>query len=273
MSFLRDLDHSIQSLRHSFRRTRAYDRAERSRNQILYEDVFLVSFPKSGNTWTRFLITGVQLWLETQGRAEPNFYNIHSFVPDIHIQRISGWRPAGILPRIIKSHREFTTNYRRVIYVVRDVRDVVISRFHFANQRKTVYPEFDPFLRDRRFGAEAWVRHVNSWLTSATHDQGRLMIVRYEDLLLDPVLQMTRMATFMNVTLPEEAVEWAAKMAGRERLQSLENTYGRPRPAPVLFVRKGTKGQWKEELSEDQLAYLQRVAGDAMSTAGYTFDH
>jgi hypothetical protein len=66
--------------------------------QILPDDVFLVSFPKSGNTWARFLVANL-LYPE----CPANFANIYKLVPDPegtpkkHFDRMPR-------PRIIKSH-------------------------------------------------------------------------------------------------------------------------------------------------------------------------
>src|SRR5271167_2889397 len=80
--------------------------------EIFPDDVFLVSFPKSGNTWTRFLV-GNLIFPD----RPVTFANIHISVPD----------PLGTStrdldrmprPRIIKSHECFDPRYPRVVYIV-----------------------------------------------------------------------------------------------------------------------------------------------------------
>src|SRR5260370_8194332 len=91
---------------------------------IFDDDVFLTSYPRSGNTWTRFLVGNF---------VNPNepvtFLNVERLVPDMY--KTADWvlrrRPR---PRVLKSHESFDARYRRVTYIVRDPRDVPISTYH-----------------------------------------------------------------------------------------------------------------------------------------------
>src|SRR5438046_5865734 len=89
------------------------------RNFSVYaDDTFLVSYPRSGNTWTRFLIANL-----LHPEIEVGFANIESLVPDTAalssrtLKRVSR-------PRVLKSHQYFDPRYTNVVYVVRDPRDV-----------------------------------------------------------------------------------------------------------------------------------------------------
>src|SRR5438552_10132696 len=85
------------------------------RNLRVYpDDTFIVSYPKSGNTWTRFLVANLvhpqePMTLVMADRMIP-LVDGHSRK---HFKRMSR-------PRIIKSHYPFDPNYKRVVYVVRD---------------------------------------------------------------------------------------------------------------------------------------------------------
>src|SRR5437016_13287787 len=88
---------------------------------VFDDDVFIVSYPRSGNTWTRFLI-GNLLYQD-----DPvTFSNIERRIPEIY------FNPDHVLrrlsrPRILKSHECFQPRYKRIIYIVRDPRDVCVS--------------------------------------------------------------------------------------------------------------------------------------------------
>lgn len=270
--FIRELDTQIDGTKLSLRNSRLNDYYEKWLNEIFYDDIFLVSFPRSGNTWARFLLTGLYLWVEREGMAEPNYFNIQTYIPDIHLGSIGSYRPVAGLPRIIKSHRAYTPNYPRVIYLVRDVRDALISGFHFVNRYYDYFPSFERFLQDRNFGAFSWKRHVESWLDSAARKPGRLLLVRYEDMLDDPIIQLKRILAFLNITISKDSLTWIVNMADKNRLRQLEATFSRPRPAPVSAIRKGEKGEWNATLSKEQQEYIYKVAGPALEKCHYSLD-
>src|SRR5271165_3843446 len=74
------------------------------------DDIFLVSFPKSGNTWTRFLLGNLM-----NPDRPVGFADIESVVPDIAVFPRANFRKLK-RPRLIKSHDCFDPRYRRVIY-------------------------------------------------------------------------------------------------------------------------------------------------------------
>src|ERR1700685_1517671 len=97
------------------------------RNLAVYpDDTFLVSFPRSGNTWIRFLIANL-----LNPGIEVSFTNIERLIPDT-ASKSSRTMKREARPRIIKSHEYFDVRYPKVIYIVRDPRDVALSYYDFS---------------------------------------------------------------------------------------------------------------------------------------------
>ena len=107
------------------------------------DDVFIVSYLKSGNTWTRFLIGNL---------AHPegvDFSNINRIVPD-PVDLSKRYLKKMPRPRILKSHQPFDPRYKKVICIVRDPRDVVLSEYHFDVKRMAIE---EGYLMERRVTA------------------------------------------------------------------------------------------------------------------------
>jgi len=88
---------------------------------VFSDDVFLVSYPRSGNTWTRFLLGNL-----IDQKDPLTFSNIESRIPEIYFNNDRFLRQLP-RPRLLKSHECFQPHYPHVIYIVRDPRDVEIS--------------------------------------------------------------------------------------------------------------------------------------------------
>lgn len=103
------------------------DHAERNL-RVYPDDTFLVSYPRSGNTWTRFLVANFVFPNENV-----SFLNIEKLIPDTSSQSNRALKRTP-RPRIIKTHQYFDHRYPKTIYIVRDPRDVALSYYDF--QRK-----------------------------------------------------------------------------------------------------------------------------------------
>src|SRR5438477_9923385 len=99
---------------------------------IFPDDRFLVSYPRSGSTWTRFLIGNL---LST---GEPiTFANIERRCPSIYICSDRQLR-AVTRPRLLTSHEAFDPSYTTIIYVVRDPPAVAVSFYHYSIKNRHI---------------------------------------------------------------------------------------------------------------------------------------
>lgn len=249
---------------------------------VFDDDVFIVSYPRSGNTWTRFLI-GNLLYQE-----DPvTFANIESRIPEIY------FNPDHVMrrlprPRILKSHESFQPRYKRIIYIVRDPRDVCVSNYHHnvkAGNLPDNFPmdDFVPrFLRaefDTPFGS--WADNVGSWLAMRENSDAFLFL-RYEDMKQDAVRELTKVAEFLqhcafrNITATPERLARAIALSTPERMRELEKQQAKDWALTKItrqdkpFVRTAVAGGWKNILSGKSVALLESELGPLMSRLGYS---
>jgi sulfotransferase family protein len=248
------------------------------------QDVFQASYPRSGSTWLRFIL------FEILRGEEAGFGKIDRCMPEIDAHR--GVPP--ILPecgRLIKTHEKYRKDYTKAILLVRDIRDVLISCYLRGVELDVVQlvskGDFDSFLlsflEGRALQMGSWQEHTRTWLEAPLARNGRLMVVRYEDLRQNSEQVLSQLLHFLGVT-PDlgiirkaiennslqqmRAKEDKARKAGERSvvLESRESTQEDGR-----FVRKGTVGGWRGKLTDAQLTIIGQYAGDVLATLGY--DH
>src|ERR1700746_653624 len=175
------------------------DRAERD-FAVYPDDTFVVSYPRSGNTWTRFLIANLVYPEKNVG-----FTNIEKLIPDTSSQSNRALKSTP-RPRIIKSHEYFDHRYRKVIYIVRDPRDVALSYYDFQRKYMQIddaYPlprYVEDFVEGRlvSVGWGTWGENVASWIFTRGKRK-EFLLLRYEDMMKDTHHELTRIAEFLEI--------------------------------------------------------------------------
>jgi len=242
---------------------------------VFPDDVFLVSYPRSGNTWTRFLIGNLM-----DPDNPVTFANIESRIPEIYVT------PDETLcrmprPRVLKSHEYFDPRYPRVIYVVRDPRDIAVSFYHYQVKRRKV-PEscsLEEFVT-RFVGGEVfsfcgpWDDHVNSW-RYLRRGRSEFALLRYEDLLKDTERELAKAAAVLGVDGSPERLARAVALSSADRMRELEKAQSQSwvltkgTRSDKSFVRRAGQGEWKEALSAKSIAEIEAAWGSVMTELGY----
>jgi hypothetical protein len=242
---------------------------------IFPDDIFLTSYPRSGNTWTRFLVGNL---VHTEEAV--TFLNVERLVPDMYKHGDYYMRHLP-RPRILKSHEVFDPRYKKIIYIVRDPRDVAISNYHWEMKQRAVNDgvPIEEFLPDW-IGGKVWDRlgnwgdHVTSWL-STRGDRPGFVMLRYEDLIEDPARELVKVANLLGIEPSPERLARAADLSSADRMRQLEQTQGkkwvqtRYTRQDKPFVRKAAAGGWKAVLSPKSVAAIEAAWGDIMASIGY----
>jgi hypothetical protein len=241
---------------------------------VFPDDTFLVSFPKSGNTWARFLIANL-----VRPNEKIDFSNVNRVIPG---PEVTSNRDLMRLPRprIIKSHQYFDPRYKQVIYIVRDPRDVVVSQYHFQRKRKLVADEFplskfvERFLAGETCFYGSWGEHVGSWLATR-HGQPGFLLLRYEDMVADTARELSKVATFLGISAKPDVIRQAVERSSADTMRQLEKSQAQlftstkdTRP-DIPFVRAAKAGGWRSSLPEECALQIEEAWGHLIKWLGY----
>jgi hypothetical protein len=240
----------------------------RKRQRERRADVLLVSFAKSGRTWLRVMI----------GKAISDHFGLSGDVLDIDY--VVRRRPS--IPIIVETHDGGTvrarvsdvvhpkTKYRdkKVLFMVRDPRDIVVSAYFQASKRKRVFEgELSEFLRSPLGSIDTILAFYNTWARERTVSRAFHM-VKYEDLHANPAFQLRGILDFIGLDeIQEASIQRAVEFASFENMRrlELEGEVGggrlvlRPADKDDLEsykTRRGKTGGYRDYLSEQDIAYL-----------------
>jgi Sulfotransferase domain len=242
---------------------------------IFPDDMFLVSYPRSGNTWTRFLIANL-----IYPNVEVGFTNIGGLVADPAraSKRFLNSLPR---PRILKSHHPFDRRYGKVIYIVRDPRDVVVSEYYFNLKKKWIDPSLSldafvtqQFLAGKSSAYGSWWENAASWISARRGDPS-FLLVRYEDLLSQTVCQLARVAEFLSINADEHRLVTAVERSSFERMSQIEQQQTdlwegtKDTRKDIPFIRAGKVGAWRNALSQAAVDAIEEAWSPLVASLGY----
>lgn len=228
------------------------------------KDIFLASYPKSGNTWLKFILS------ELMSGQNIDFASCEKVIPHVG-SHYSGLRlPNGA--RVIKTHEKYREDYRKAIYIVRDGRDVAVSYYHqwINNQKKGKECSFHyflgKFLKGEIGNVGSWHESVNSWIQAG--DQCELMIIKYEDCFLNIQEIIHNLVTFIGLDVSEANVMSSIEMNSKDRMRGKEITGG----GDIIknpFVRKGVSGDWINHFTNGENDLFLSYAENALASLEY----
>ena len=273
--------------------------------------IWMASYPRSGNTWTRAFVNTLSHLIRDPGfedidinrleedSASESKADLYSQVLGKPAHRASPAEIASARPRVqaaiarqlnrpvfIKTHNANAVDHgfpiinmgasAGAVYIVRNPLDVVISFAAFSGQtidhaiEAMATPGYgvNTSRTHVRVVTGSWSENVGSW-TARPHPA--INVVRYEDLMADPLRSFGGVARHLLMTPTEEQVARAVELTGFERLKAKEAAAGfAERPdTTTQFFRAGKSGQWRDTLSDAQVARMVAAHRPLMARFGY----
>ncbi|KAK4026522.1 hypothetical protein OUZ56_015517 [Daphnia magna] len=250
--------------------------------EILYrmepraDDIWLLTFPKCGTTWTSEL-----LWLlmndcdtekakTTQLMSRTPFIEVPFLTPATELspeamQMLKSFEKMPS-PRIFKSHLPFyllhpkLLDTSKVVYVARNAKDAIVSFYHHHKLVKLHdfqgnLEEFaDYFMEDEVLYAPFFPHILDAW-SKRNHPNMHFMF--FEDMKKDLKGEISKVATFLNQSPTDEQLDKITEHLRFDNFQQNEavnNEAGKKMGwlnPDGRFIRKGKTGDWKNHFSPE----------------------
>ena len=198
------------------------------------KDVYLASYPRSGNTWIRTLMA----YLYYDNPKVESLMDLQKYIPDEHVNKMrleDTYKVNGQF-RIIKTHDLNRSNkFKKVIYIYRNPIDVAWSYYNFLKETKHLSSEnFDEFVSNFLSGNilfGSWENHIKSWLS---HDNK--LVISYEDFASNTYDTITKINAFLQVFVADDKIKNATTLVTPELVKKItddELFYGLNKPSFV----------------------------------------
>jgi hypothetical protein len=225
------------------------------------DDLYIAAYPKSGTTLLQMMVHQIR----TDGRMD--FPHINAVCPWIELEFHRN-NAAGLealeSPRCFKTHLLYRQLPRsgRLLYIVRDVRDVAVSAWHHARLLGGVGNLEDftvGFLRRGWGSSSTWFQHLRSWWPHRRDP--RVLFLSYERVIADLEGTVRRVADFSGLPLREEEIPRIVERCGitfmKQHEEKFDSRFQGARPEVQGFIRRGEAREGRE-LSLDQRERIDR---------------
>ncbi|XP_060029134.1 sulfotransferase 2A1-like isoform X2 [Erinaceus europaeus] len=184
-------------------------------------------------------------------------------------------------PRLISSHlpiqllpKSLFTSKTKIIHLIRDPRDVLVSGYFFSKIFSYTEPSaslqvhFERFLQGNvSYGS--WFEHTRGWMTMRGKEN--YLMLSYEELRRDTRSTIEKICQFLGKTLEPEELNSVLKHSSFQAMR--ENKMSNYTLADGVFVnlkngsflRKGISGDWRNHLTVAQAEAFDRAFQEKMA--------
>ena len=277
--------------------------------------IWLASYPKSGNTWVRHFLASLiysnqgKTGLEKLGfimqypkrdqfeklvtnfddfnQIKKNWINSQNLINSEN--KLSIFKTHHVLCSLGKDNFTDEKNTLGAIYIVRDPRNVISSilyHFNLSNTEEALnfIQREDMFIGNvkNKFNYPlhtligSWKTNYNSWKFFGKN----FLLVKYEDLILNPNTEFKRIANYItnttNIKFSEEQIKKGVDESSFENLRKFEDKNGfiesikdPKNKKRKKFFNLGPRNNWKKNLDKEFVYEIENSFKDEMKELGY----
>lgn len=179
---------------------------------------------------------------------------------------ISSHLPFHLFPK------SFFSSKAKVIYVIRNPRDVLVSGFYFWNaylhtQKAESLEQYLHWFLQGLVPWGSWFEHVRGWMSLRGREN--FLVLSYEELQKDIRGSIQKICQFLGKSLDLKSLDLVVKYSSFQSMKEnkmsnyslLHHTYLDPN---TLITRKGVSGDWKNHFTVAQAEVFDKVYQEKM---------
>lgn len=239
------------------------------------DDIFIVSYPRSGTTWLQMIL----YQLTTDGNMD--FAHIAEKCPWFERSAISKRNIHKLpSPRVFKSHLPYIWLPKRrcrYIYIARDGKDVAWSFYNFYRSHFRYHGSFEQFFKLFMRGWVAWgswFYHIKGYWKR--RNDPRFLFLFYEDLVQDLEGMIRRIIDFCGFQIPEERLPEIVRRCRFDFMKQHEEKFDYAFELladqgilPGSFLRKGRVGEGRAAFPDELKEQFDRKYNRSLAPLGF----
>ncbi|XP_068135567.1 amine sulfotransferase-like [Hyperolius riggenbachi] len=254
--------------------------------KIRDDDIFLITYPKSGTIWTQQILSlicseGHRNGTETMNTTSrlpfiefPKFCNVVDYTNRPSPRLFASHLPVSFVPQGLKNKKA------KVIYVMRNPKDAMTSLYYFEDvaldvKKSADFEQFFEKFLDGDVYPGKWVDHIKGW--HMHKNDYNILFIKYEDMIKDLRSVVIQICAFLGMELNDEAIDIVVRRASFKGMKMDPLANKEDFPADVLdlnlgqFMRKGTIGDWKNIMTVAQSETFDKIFQEEIGNLSIDF--
>ncbi len=238
---------------------------------------YVVSFPRSGRGWFRYLLANYLAELNDLtlggGLADHNWMTSAARPDKVWEARLPdmAWKietPVVLLTHMEYHRRAWLLYWVPLMMLMRNPYDSLVSYYHLQKDNRGYYSGsleeymLHPNPTSGLTRPVKWARFYNQWAPALLRHK-RLLALNYERLRANPAREFTLALEFMRLPVRAEELMRTLEKSSLRRMQAVEMTPGatpnqeiKAANPQARAIRKGAIGAFREELSPELIAAI-----------------
>ncbi|XP_052282264.1 sulfotransferase 1A1-like isoform X1 [Dreissena polymorpha] len=247
------------------------------------DDVYLVTFPKSGTHWLWEIVCMLR-----KGKSE-----YEKDVKEVAFLDFKSTEQIEALPspRVINCHypvhltpREIFTKGIKIIHVQRNPKDIAVSYFNhiFKFSKKPsplkTFSDFLPLMLGS-YGIDLyypWCKYVKEWEKFSRKHPDQILNMNFEDVKENPIREIRKVNEFLGTKCSDELIADISEACEFENLKKADAEvkdkkafFNHEGPSPMY--RKGEVGDWKNWFTVSESKQMDRWLSDNLTDTDLKF--
>ncbi|KAM7359796.1 sulfotransferase 2 isoform 1-T2 [Cochliomyia hominivorax] len=278
--------------------------------QTYSDDVWLVSYPRTGSTWAQEMIWLLGNKLDFEGAKQMQqlrspLIELSALFSEDHHEWVTNSLGNTVdtvknmsRPRFSRSHlpwhllpKDIETKKPKIIYTARNPKDLCVSFYHYCKLVHGLHGPFEEFLDlfiNEQSPIGSYWKHVLPFWKHST--DSNVLFLKYEDMKRDLPAVIRKCANFLKIDyqITDEDMKRICEHLKFDKMQSnpavnlepilsqidaTDKNDGTTEKEESKFIRKGQIGDWKNYISAEMSERFDEWIVMNSRGSGLTFDY
>jgi hypothetical protein len=176
---------------------------------------------------------------------------------------------------VFKTHALPDPQYKKVIHLIRDGRDVMVSYYKMGVNKNINFPYSlkDMVVDGKGVSPTKWHIHTNQWIDNPYNAE--ILSIKYEDLQTKPVDTLQNICAFINIEMSDKRLEAIINHNTIDTLRERVSKFGMDndqtwKNKPITsFFRNGKIGSHKNEMDEKLIVFFNEESKTELEHFNY----